>query len=60
VILVIGAGSTPYAVVEKVVAELGREHIIGTVLNRVEEDATQWSTYYSGPYGPKEPSGPLR
>ena len=36
VILVIGAGLTPYTLVEKVVAELGREHIIGTVLNRVE------------------------
>jgi capsular exopolysaccharide synthesis family protein len=46
VILVIGAGSTPYAHVEKVVGELGREHIIGTVLNRVEGDATQWSGYY--------------
>jgi protein-tyrosine kinase len=47
VILVIGAGSTPYGLVEKVVAELGREHIIGTVLNRVEGDATQWSGYSS-------------
>ena len=60
VILVIGAGSTPYALVEKVVAELGREHIIGTVLNRVEEDATQWSAYHSNDDGPKEPSGPPR
>jgi len=47
VILVIGAGSTPYGLVEKVVAELGREHIIGTVLNRVEGDARQWSGYSS-------------
>lgn len=48
VILVIGAGSTPYALVEKVVAELGREHIIGTVLNRIDGDATPWSSHYSG------------
>src|SRR6266513_2292936 len=43
VILVIGAGSTPYGLIDKVVAELGREHIIGAVLNRVEGGATQWS-----------------
>lgn len=36
VILVIGAGSTPYTVVEKVVTELGRENIVGTVLNRAQ------------------------
>jgi capsular exopolysaccharide synthesis family protein len=55
VILVIGAGSTPYAHVEKVVAELGREHIIGTVLNRVDGDRTQWSHYPSYDT-PMEPS----
>jgi protein-tyrosine kinase len=58
VIVVIGAGSTPYALVEKVVAELGRENIIGTVMNRVEEDATQWSGYYSNYDGPREPTIP--
>jgi protein-tyrosine kinase len=60
VILVIGARSTPYAHVEKVVAELGREHIIGTVLNRVEGHATQWSGYHAAHDGSREPSGPLR
>src|SRR5436190_5076923 len=44
VIVVIRAGSTPYAIVEKIVEELGREHIIGTVLNRVDDDATPWSS----------------
>lgn len=48
VIVVIGASSTPYALVEKVVNELGREHIIGTVLNRIEENATGWSAQYAG------------
>jgi protein-tyrosine kinase len=52
VILVIAAGSTPYSLVEKVVAELGRENIIGTVLNRVEEEATRWSSYYSSSNNP--------
>ena len=60
VILVIGAGSTPYTVVEKVVTELGREHIVGTVLNRVEENAAPWSAYYSS-YDPPtgHPSRPV-
>jgi capsular exopolysaccharide synthesis family protein len=37
VILVIKAGSTPAAAVERAVADLGQEYILGTVLNRVEE-----------------------
>ena len=60
VIVVIGAGSTPYALVEKVVAELGREHIIGTVLNRIEEDATGWSARYAGYDAPAEPAASSR
>jgi capsular exopolysaccharide synthesis family protein len=40
VVFVIGAGSTPFPVVEKAIAELGRERIIGTVLNGLE-DRTQ-------------------
>jgi capsular exopolysaccharide synthesis family protein len=37
VVFVIGAGATPLSVVEKAIAELGRECIIGTVLNGVEK-----------------------
>src|ERR1043166_186276 len=48
VIVVIAAGSTPYKVIEKFVAELGREHIVGAVLNRAEQIAQHWSDYYSG------------
>jgi protein-tyrosine kinase len=59
VILVIGAGSTPYAMVEKVVAELGRENIIGTILNRIE-GATPWSAHYAGYGAPKESSASPR
>jgi len=52
VIFVIGSGSTPYTAVEKAVAEIGREHIIGTVLNRADERAVPLSPYYhSYPYG---------
>ena len=36
VILVIRAGVTPHAVVERAIAQIGRESIIGTVLNGVE------------------------
>jgi capsular exopolysaccharide synthesis family protein len=37
VIFVIRAGAAPYSVVERAVAELGRDSIIGTVLNGVDE-----------------------
>jgi len=47
VILVIGAGSTPAAAVERAVAELGGpDAIIGTVLNRVEERRIPEASYY--------------
>jgi capsular exopolysaccharide synthesis family protein len=46
VIIVIAAGSTPCARVEKAVNEFGREHIVGTVLNRVEGAAARLSAYY--------------
>ena len=45
VILVIGANSTPYKVVERVVSEIGRDNIVGTVLNRVDEQVDGWSEY---------------
>ena len=48
VIVVIAAGSTQYKAVEKAVTELGREYVVGAVLNRVEEDgAPGWSEYYT-------------
>ena len=51
VILVIGAGSTPAAAVERAVAELGGpDSIIGTVLNRVDERRIPEANYY-GQYG---------
>jgi capsular exopolysaccharide synthesis family protein len=48
VVLVIAAGSTPHSVIEKAVTELGREHIVGTVLNRIEGNSAEWSGYYGG------------
>jgi Mrp family chromosome partitioning ATPase len=38
VVLVVGAGSTDHVAVAKTVHTLGRERIIGVVLNRVEEE----------------------
>jgi capsular exopolysaccharide synthesis family protein len=53
VILVINAGATPSVAVERAVADLGPEYILGTVLNRVEErripDAGYYSKYRSAP-----------
>ena len=47
VILVIGAGSTPAAAIERAVAELGgAEAISGTVLNRVDERRIPDADYY--------------
>ena len=38
VLFVIGAGSTPYQLVEKAIAAVGPESVVGTVLNRVVEE----------------------
>jgi protein-tyrosine kinase len=50
-VFVIRAGSTPFAVVDKAIAELGREYVIGTVLNGVDEDAIPATGYYGDYYG---------
>ena len=47
VVLVIAAGATPAAAVERAVAELGAECIIGTVLNRVDERRIPDTSYYA-------------
>jgi capsular exopolysaccharide synthesis family protein len=49
VILVIGAGSTPYQAIERAVEELGRDRILGTVLNKIEQGNGQ-PTHYLGHY----------
>ena len=45
-LLVIRAGQTPHASVERAVNALGREHIIGVVLNAVESTAGEGAKYY--------------
>lgn len=47
VVLVVGAGSTPAAAVERTIAELGGpDAIVGVVLNRIEERRVPESSYY--------------
>ena len=50
VLLVIGAGATPYAAIKRAVSEFGRERIVGVVLNRVTDDIAR-KTYYGDYYG---------
>jgi capsular exopolysaccharide synthesis family protein len=40
VLLIVGAGSTDYQLAQAAIDEVGRERIIGTVLNRAAEEAT--------------------
>jgi capsular exopolysaccharide synthesis family protein len=47
-VLVVSAGRTDYEFVERAVALLGREHIIGVVLNGVDSREMPGSYHYSG------------
>jgi capsular exopolysaccharide synthesis family protein len=50
VLFVVAAGSTPYPLIERAIANLGRDCIVGTVLNRAEEGAVPSSHYYQHYY----------
>ena len=50
VLFVIGAGSTPYDVIQRSVAELGPERIVGTILNRVVGGSLRVHNEYGGYY----------
>ncbi|HJR59562.1 MAG TPA: CpsD/CapB family tyrosine-protein kinase [Vicinamibacterales bacterium] len=50
VIFVIAANSTPFALVQRAVTEIGREHIIGTVLNRIDAGSNPATAYYGHYY----------
>lgn len=53
VLLVIEAGKTPYDVIQKSVAMIGKERIIGTVLNRAEASvAAPYAASYDQYYAP--------
>jgi Mrp family chromosome partitioning ATPase len=55
VVFVIAAGSTPAAAVERAIAQVGTEAIIGTVLNRVEDRRIHEADYYDEYYGYSQP-----
>jgi protein-tyrosine kinase len=55
VIFVIAAGSTPHTLVERCLDEIGRDFILGTVLNRVEPHTLATSDYYHRYYRPESP-----
>ena len=44
-VLVIDAGSTPYAAVQRAIESIGRDKIVGVVLNRVEQSVLEESSY---------------
>ena len=50
VVFVIRAGATPYAVISKALENLGREVVLGTVLNGVNEAHTSAESYYGHYY----------
>jgi capsular exopolysaccharide synthesis family protein len=50
VLFVIAAGMTPYTLVQRSLNEIGRERIVGTVLNRIEEHALPVREYYHTNY----------
>jgi len=52
VILVIKAGATPYEMVTRAVEELGRERLMGVVLNRATESEHKSNYDYYNYYGP--------
>jgi Mrp family chromosome partitioning ATPase len=51
VVFVIAAGVTEKRTVERAIAEIGRDHIVGTVLNRIEQEQLpaegEYAEYYS-------------
>jgi hypothetical protein len=57
VLFVVSAGSTPYQIVERAIAEVGRECVVGTLLNRMDVRNIPATDYYEKYYeGSAEPS----
>jgi capsular exopolysaccharide synthesis family protein len=60
-VLVVSAGSTPCAAVQRALDALGRERVLGVVLNRAEESVSGGDYYdYYGYYGSPGGSEPKR
>jgi succinoglycan biosynthesis transport protein ExoP len=54
IILVIGAGVSQLPVIESTITTIGREKIVGVVLNRVDPSAFNESAYYDYYYDQRE------
>ena len=54
ILLVVAAGSTPYHLVQRAVGDLGRDLIVGTVMNRIEGHRIPATDYYGAYYGHDE------
>ena len=52
VVFVIAAGVTPHRTVERAISEIGRDNIVGTVLNRIEEQQLPAGNEYTDYYSP--------
>ena len=50
VLFVIAAGSTPYQLVQRGIDEIGADRVVGTVLNRVNENVLDARSYYGRYY----------
>jgi len=50
VLFVIGAGTTPFPLIQRAIADLGSECIVGTVLNRVGLDSIPTNRFYDSYY----------
>jgi protein-tyrosine kinase len=57
VLFVIEAGITQHQLVEKAMTELGREYVVGTVLNRVQDHNIPTSSYFEEYYAHPRPQG---
>lgn len=54
VIFVVAAGSTPYNLVERAITEIGRDSIVGVVLNRIDPNSIPATGYYEQYYQSSE------
>jgi Mrp family chromosome partitioning ATPase len=55
-VVVVGAGETPYPLVQKAIAAVGKDKLLGVVLNRAARGASvsHYDYYYDTYYGKEE------
>jgi Mrp family chromosome partitioning ATPase len=50
ILFVIGAAATPYSLIDRALNELGRDKVLGTILNRSADTAVAAAHYYGEDY----------